>query len=358
MMTLSLCMIVKNEEKVIRRCLESVKEVCDEMIVVDTGSQDNTREIAAACGAKVFSFPWTYDFAAARNYSFSLASSDYLLWLDADDVILPKEQKKLRCLKAGLTDQVDVVMARYATAFDEEDRPVFFYYRERIVKNDGRFFWQGRVHEAIVPEGNVFYADLCICHKKTKPSDADRNLRIYEDMLKSRETLGPREQFYYGRELYYHGKWQEASRAFETFLTQEEGFLENRIDACRLLTSCRRNLGDMKGAYEALFSSFCYDTPRAETCCDLGAMFFNANLLEQSVYWYGRALEAGKKERSGGFIEEDCYGYLPSIGLCMCHDRLGNHRKAFYYNEKAATYKPKDRYVALNRKYFREKWGM
>ena len=114
----------------------------------------------------------------------------------------------------------------------------------------------------------------------------------------------------------------------------------------------------MKGAYEALFSSFCYDTPRAETCCDLGAMFFNANLLEQSVYWYGRALEAGKKERSGGFIEEDCYGYLPSIGLCMCHDRLGNHRKAFYYNEKAATYKPKDRYVALNRKYFREKWGM
>ena len=80
--------------------------------------------------------------------------------------------------------------------------------------------------------------------------------------------------------------------------------------------------------------------------------------IEPAYTYSKRALEAGKKERSGGFIEEDCYGYLPSIGLCMCHDRLGNHRKAFYYNEKAATYKPKDRYVALNRKYFREKWGM
>ena len=226
MITISLCMIVKNEEDTLERCLSCVNGIADEIIVVDTGSSDRTKEIAARFTDLVFDYEWKDDFGAARNFSFSKATKEYCMWLDADDVILPKEQKKLRCLKAGLTDQVDVVMARYATAFDEEDRPVFFYYRERIVKNDGRFFWQGRVHEAIVPEGNVFYADLCICHKKTRPSDADRNLRIYEDMLKSRETLGPREQFYYGRELYYHGKWQEASRAFETFLTQEDRRLQ------------------------------------------------------------------------------------------------------------------------------------
>ena len=121
-------------------------------------------------------------------------------------MIPEEERKKLRCLKKGMTDQVDVVMIRYATAFDEEGKPVFFYYRERIVKKDGRFFWQGRVHEAIVPEGNVFYADACIFHRKNRPSDADRNLRIYENMLRAQEILGPREQFYYGRELYYHEK--------------------------------------------------------------------------------------------------------------------------------------------------------
>ena len=358
MITISLCMIVKNEEDILERCLSCVEGIADEIVIVDTGSTDRTKEIASRFTDRIYEYEWKDDFGAARNYSFSKATKEYCMWLDADDVIPEEERKKLRCLKKGMTDQVDVVMIRYATAFDEEGKPVFFYYRERIVKNDGRFFWQGRVHEAIVTEGNVFYADACIFHRKNRPSDADRNLRIYENMLRAQEILGPREQFYYGRELYYHEKWQEAAKAFKIFLLEEHSFLENRIDACRLLAACRRNLGDMKGAYEALFASFCYDTPRAETCCDLGAMFLNANLLEQSVYWYERALEAGKKERSGGFIEEDCYGYLPSIGLCMCHDRLGNHRKAFSYNEKAATYKPKDRYVALNRKYFREKWGM
>ena len=70
MVTISLCMIVKNEEAVIKRCLESVKEVVDEIIVVDTGSQDRTKEIAEEEGAQVYQFPWIDDFAAARNFLF------------------------------------------------------------------------------------------------------------------------------------------------------------------------------------------------------------------------------------------------------------------------------------------------
>ncbi len=358
MITISLCMIVKNEEDTLGRCLACVEGIADEIIIVDTGSSDRTKEVASAFTEKIYDYEWKDDFGAARNYAFSKASMEYCMWLDADDVIEKGEQKKLRCLKAGLTKQVDVVMAKYVTAFDEDGAPSFFYYRERIVKNDGRFCWQGRVHEAIVPFGNIFYADAAIWHKKNRPTDADRNLRIYENMLKAQEVFGPREKFYYGRELYYHEKWQEAAEAFSEFLTEEEGFLENRIDACRLLGLCRRRLGDMKGAYAALFESFCYDVPRAEVCCDLGGMFLNANLLGQAVYWYERALDAGKREKNGGFIEEDCYGYLPSIGLCMAHDRLGNYQKAFRYNEKAATYKPKDKYVEINRKYFKDKWGL
>ena len=86
---LSLCMIVKNEEQHLTRCLLSAKPAVDEMIVVDTGSTDRTKGIAKAFGAKVFDFPWTNDFSEARNYSLSKASGDWILVLDADEVISP-----------------------------------------------------------------------------------------------------------------------------------------------------------------------------------------------------------------------------------------------------------------------------
>ena len=92
MATISLCMIVKNEEDVLERCLSSVSDLVDEIIVVDTGSTDSSREIAARFTEKVFDFPWRDDFAAARNESFSHASMDYCMWLDADDVLLESDR--------------------------------------------------------------------------------------------------------------------------------------------------------------------------------------------------------------------------------------------------------------------------
>ena len=80
-------MIVKNEEKVLARCLESVKDIVDEIIIVDTGSNDKTKEIAYRYTQNVYDFEWAQDFSAARNYSFSKATKDYQMWLDADDII-------------------------------------------------------------------------------------------------------------------------------------------------------------------------------------------------------------------------------------------------------------------------------
>jgi glycosyltransferase involved in cell wall biosynthesis/cytochrome c-type biogenesis protein CcmH/NrfG len=96
--SLSLCMIVKNEEKHLPRCLENLKLLADEMIVVDTGSIDTTRDIAEVFGAKVFDFEWNDDFAAARNYSLEKASGDWILVMDADEIIASKDHKKFRKL--------------------------------------------------------------------------------------------------------------------------------------------------------------------------------------------------------------------------------------------------------------------
>src|SRR5689334_11976737 len=99
MVTISLCMIVKDEEENLDRCLESVKDVSDEIIIVDTGSTDQTKERALKWTLHVFNFKWIEDFSAARNYSFNQATMDYILWLDADDILLPENRQKLLELK-------------------------------------------------------------------------------------------------------------------------------------------------------------------------------------------------------------------------------------------------------------------
>ena len=98
MAKVSLTMIVRNEEQNLPRCLESVRGLFDEIVVVDTGSTDRTKEIAAGFGARVFDFAWIDDFAAARNVALDHATGDYAFWLDADDVIEPPERDKLKSL--------------------------------------------------------------------------------------------------------------------------------------------------------------------------------------------------------------------------------------------------------------------
>lgn len=93
---LSLCMIVKDEEILLPECLESVQGVVDELIVVDTGSQDQTVELAQTAGAKVFDFPWQDDFAAARNFSLEQATQDWILVLDADERLMEDCVAELR----------------------------------------------------------------------------------------------------------------------------------------------------------------------------------------------------------------------------------------------------------------------
>lgn len=351
MSTISLCMIVRDEEDVLGRCLESAADLVDEIIIVDTGSKDRTKEIAGRFTDAVYDFVWIDDFSAARNYAFSHATCDYCMWLDADDVIAPPDRQKFLALKESLGD-VDVVMMPYYTGFDSQGRVTFSYYRERIVRNRVGMVWKGQVHEVIETRGSVRYADCGITHWKTRPSDPDRNLRIFEKMLEQGVALDPRQQFYYGRELYYHKRYKKALEVLNRFLEDGQGWVENSIEACRQCAYCWYALGREDKALQALFSSFAYDTPRAETCCDIGQHFLDRSLWMQAAYWYHRALECERRDDRGGFVLPDAYGYLPCIQLCVCCSRLGRQEEAQVYNERAAEFQPDSSAVAYNRAYF------
>ena len=183
MPTISLCMIVKNEEMHIARCLDSVAELVEEIVIVDTGSTDRTVEIASDYTSNVYLYPWKDDFSDARNYSFSRASMDYCMWMDADDILEETEKEKFLQLKQSLTLDTDIVMMKYNTSFDEAGKPSFSYFRERWIRNCTQYRWVGAVHEVIPPNGKVIYSDIAISHKKMGAGDPDRNLKIYKKMI-------------------------------------------------------------------------------------------------------------------------------------------------------------------------------
>lgn len=352
MITISLCMIVKNEEEVLERCLASAAGVADEIIVVDTGSTDGTKEIARRCGAKVFDFAWTDDFAAARNYSFSKASCDYLLWLDADDVLPEKTRQGLILLREKLDPRVDMVLLPYHVAFDAADRPTFVYYRERLMRREAGFRWEGEVHEVIAPAGIRLELPLPVEHRKLKPSEPGRNLRIFEGLLRKGRELTPRQQFYYARELVGAGRDKEAAAAFARFLDDGRGWVEDNIGACLELAACRERLGNREEALADVFRSFVFDDPRAEACCAAGDILLRSQSWTRAAYWYRLALSCRAPESRLAFYRPDFASFYPLLQLCVCYDRLGDRETAESYHRRARALKPEDAAVQYNERYF------
>lgn len=347
-------MIVKNEEDVLERCLSGAAGIADEMIITDTGSTDRTKEIAEKFKAQIYDFPWRDDFAAARNFSFSKASCDFQLWLDADDVIPDESRRRLLALKADLTPDTDVVMLPYHVAFDADGNPLFTYDRERLLRRERHFQWVGAVHEVITPSGNILRCDAAIEHRKLRVSDPDRNLRIFERLLAEGKDLDARQKFYYARELYYHQRYEDALKVYAAFFADPDAWVENRITACQHRAECLLALGREADAVRSLSESFVHAEPRAEICCAIGHIFLSQRKYAQAVFWYEAALRTEFPAENTGFSEPDCHDFIPLMQLCVCHDRMGNLRLAKAYNDRAGRIKPRSKSVQQNQKYFQK----
>ena len=347
-------MIIKNEEDVLERALQSVQDVVDEIIIVDTGSSDSSKTIAQKYTEHVYDFLWCDDFAKARNFSFSKATQDYCMWLDADDVLLEKDKQEFLNLKKTLTLETDVVMMKYNTAFHEDGHPTMTFYRERLLKREDHFLWSGFVHEVITPCGQILYSDIAITHQKSKPSDPSRNLQIFKTKKKEGVCFSPRETFYYARELYNHKLYDQAINEFSNFLNTKAGWIENNISSCQYLGHCFHEKGNKQEAINSLFNSFYYDLPRAEICCDLGQYFYELQSYRQAILWYGMALSCKRNDQSGAFVIPDCYDYIPYIQMCLCYDALKDYQTAKFYNEMAGKCRPYDPIYLYNKHYFEQ----
>jgi tetratricopeptide (TPR) repeat protein len=177
---LSLTMIVRNEAATLANCLASVRDLVDEIIVVDTGSSDHTKDIARQHGVRVFDLPWPDSFAAARNESIRHARGHWLLWLDADEYIDEPNRGKLRTLLANLQDDNSayVMRSRSATAHG----PAILADHVRIFRNHPAIRWDYRVHEQLPPS-------LCKAGHIVRSTDIAIEHRGYLDAARERAKL-------------------------------------------------------------------------------------------------------------------------------------------------------------------------
>ncbi|KOS64044.1 glycosyltransferase family 2 protein [Lysinibacillus sp. FJAT-14222] len=350
MVSISLCMIVKNEEDVIGRCLASVKGLVDEINIIDTGSTDNTKQIVRQFTDRIFDFEWIHHFAAARNFSFQQATKEYILWLDADDVVLEEDQEKLKALKESLTSDIDAVSMNYNLSFDNVGNVSSLLKRYRLVRRDKQFQWIGAVHEYLEIGGKLLDSNIAVSHLPLS-HDHSRNINIYKQLIESGEPLSPRDTFYYANELLDHGQFEDAIFYYETFLTSKLGWVEDNIRACYKLADCYSYLNDTENKLTSILRSFEYDIPRPEACCRLGFHFMEQTKNYEAIFWYEQALLI-KQNPNTPFQNKTFTTWLPHLQLCVLFDRLQQYETANAHNELAGSFLPNDEKILHNKTYF------
>lgn len=197
--TLGLCMIVKDEEENIVDCIKPLVDILDEIIVIDTGSRDNTKSLVKKMGAKVVDFPWKEDFSLARNESIRHSTTDYIIWLDADDRINEKSAQRLLQLKKRLSPLKDEAYYFIIQSISPVDGNTKFYQIRLFPRVKGIQF-EGKIHESLnfsLKRMGIKtrYEDITIEHigyqdKKRCFQKIERNLNILkEELEKEPENL-------------------------------------------------------------------------------------------------------------------------------------------------------------------------
>ncbi|MCR5773195.1 MAG: glycosyltransferase family 2 protein [Butyrivibrio sp.] len=339
MITFSLCMIVRNEEKNLKRCLDCLKDLMDEMIIVDTGSTDSTKEIAVSYGAKVYDFKWIDDFAAARNFAFSKAGCDYIYSADADEAIDDAnilEFKKLKkVLGEDTTDTpIDIVQMYYCGQTKGKEKSVYNFDKElrpKLFKRIRHFVWENPIHEQIRTEPLIYDSDIEIQHMQSE-SHASRDLSIFRKAIDNGYTISSKLLDFYARELYMAGTSDDLTKAreFMAAVTDSEmASVEDIRKASIILARYARLKGDIKTLLKYALkevSSGC----ASEMCCELGDYYMdNDDPLEASLWYYNAAFEQKP------MLDIHTGADRPLIALSKCYEKLGNKELSDNYLKMA-----------------------
>lgn len=300
MVSISVCMIVKNEEAVLARCLDSLQGIADEIVIVDTGSTDRTKEIAEFYTDRIYDFTWVNDFSAARNFAFSKATKEYIYSADADEVLEEKDREKFLKLKQVLLPEIEIVEMIYVNPAD--CNMVYNFVREprpKLFKRLREFRWIDPIHETVALNPLVYSSDIEIQHLP-QSLHSGRDFQAMERELKKTGRLSGRLYSMYAKELFISGTEEDfisAAPWFQKRLEQPEISSEAKTEAVCVLA---KQLSQQK-AYEQLLSLALTEVsvnpaPAAELLFLLGEYYEAAGKEQEAVFWYKKAA-----------LEAECY---------------------------------------------------
>lgn len=335
--TISLAMILKNEAHHLPALLKSVEGCFDEIHVTDTGSTDGTVELAKSLGCHVHHFDWVNDFSAARNASFKPITTDFVMWLDGDDELVNKEAFiKFRDDAMGLADYW---IATYHYASDDKG-PICSFARERIFRTSLQLQWKYFVHEGVIPHSILgpvrtqYIPTWSVKHIRTPNdlvADRSRNLKLFENR---KDSLDPRMQYYYGKELFESGNHVDACAWLMKAIASEALELHDRILGMQYACYAYMSGNQFDKAIQIGLQGLHLCPNRAEFHVLVGDCFLKMGRIADALPFYAAAKgSADQMPTDRGFAgaiftHKDCYTVYPRNQSARIYAHMGDFERA------------------------------
>ena len=347
--TVSLCMIVKNEGKYLRRCLSSVSNIVDEIVIVDTGSSDDTVQIAKEFGAVLGYFEWNQNFSDARNQALSLATKEWILVLDADEYLRFEDRENL--IKAFNDFNNDGYIIKILNFNGDDNTQTFITnLNQRIFKNNKNYTYQGAIHEQVIclnPEmqKNEFkIIDVCFYHSgylatvvKDK-NKLNRNLEILKKVAEE-DPSNTFTLFNLANEYSQLNEFEEAFRLYDEAYKKEifsVGFMPKLV-IFRL--HCLINMNKTDEALQAIKEGLKAYPDYTELVYYRGLLEKKLGQIIKTIQSYEKCLEMGKPRAEIEF-QQMCYDFGPTFGLAEIYEEQQDYAKAIEYYNKCLMLNP------------------
>jgi glycosyltransferase involved in cell wall biosynthesis len=391
--SISLCMIVKNEEEHLEKCLNSVKELVDEIVIVDTGSSDSTKKIAKRYTDKVFDFKWVNNFSKARNESLKHATKDWILVLDADEVINQEDHAKIKQAihKADeRTGGVSLIQRTYTHSSNEKDfvplqdpscvqpylvsvegfipRPI-----TRLFRNNKAFQFQNTIHELIEPSitktHKIQLTTIPFHHFELLKSGQFRAMKrkFYLDLAQKKlqeQPEDPKAYYELAVMMLSAQKYNEAKELLEKAVRIDKQYVEASVD----LIYAYAKLGREEPA-KKLFEAVTSVSEDPQAYFHLAVLYYDKKEYQQALDLLKKTLELrpyhvqanyltailllkhGKFEEARVFLVRTCKldpkKAEAQLNLGVVEHRLGNVQKAIQHLNTFTQLKPERKDVAL-----------
>lgn len=374
--SLSLCMITKNEGENLRGLWQSVKHIVDEWIVVDTGSTDNTIEVAKELGAKVYEEPdrfnialtkehvsffaqygvkaeigeRVFEFGRARNFSFSKATKDFILWLDGDDLLIGSD-RLIQIMNSNLEPKKQLGLhLLYKYELDRYQNPIIEHYRERVLPNNGTFKWQGRIHEIIVPTLETEYIrvlpeDCHVLHNSSgerKITSGERNTRsLLLDLFEQADNPDPRTLFFLAEGMKIAGKLDKSTELYEKYI-KLSGWDEERCCAAVRLFQAHLLKGDNHKALEWAYKAIKErpDFPMGYSA--VAQAYYARDEFNNAERFAKHAINTDQPETLV-MVDDKFNRFIPLFVLAETYLHQGAIREALTFSKQAMKYEPLNR---------------